>query len=214
MDFQSIAFLIPGFIVGLTIHEFSLACVASRLGDSTAADQGRLTLNPMKHLDMFGSLMLLVAGFGWAKPVPVNISNLRNPRPDMLWISLAGPFSNLLIALTVGSVLRFFYAEEMLLIGERDSFMFVLLLQTVWINVILAVFNMIPLPPLDGSRIVETMIPRKWYVHYLIVRRIGPGLLLGLFLISSLIDFPIFSRVLIPIARPVFDFCLGGWQLL
>ena len=214
MDFQTIAFLVPGFIAGLTIHEFSHALVAKRLGDNTAAQLGRLTLNPMKHLDLFGSLMLLVAGFGWAKPVPVNVSNLRNPRIDMLWISLAGPFSNLIIAITVGSFIRFFYAEEMLLAGGSESLMFVLLLQTVWINVILAVFNMIPLPPLDGSRIVETLIPRKWYVHYLVVRKIGPGLLLGLFLVSSMIGFPIFSRVLLPIARPVFDFCLGGWQVL
>jgi Zn-dependent protease len=213
MDFQTIVFLVPGFIAGLTVHEFSHAFVASRLGDQTAAQLGRLTLNPMKHLDLFGSLMLVIAGFGWAKPVPVNPSNLRNPRSDMLWISLAGPFSNLLIALTVGSILQFYYVDEMQLSTEAQSFVFVLLLQTVWINVILAVFNMIPLPPLDGSRLVEILIPRKWYVQYLVIRRIGPGLLLALFFVSSFINFPIFDRVLIPIARPVFNFCLGGWQI-
>ena len=214
MDFQTIIFLIPGFILGLTIHEFSHALVAYRFGDNTAAQLGRLTLNPMKHLDLFGSLMLLVAGFGWAKPVPVNPSNLKNPRNDMLWISLAGPFSNLLIAITVGSIIQFFYADELISFRGDGSFLFILLIQTVWINVILAIFNMIPLPPLDGARLVDMVVPRKWYIQYMMFRKIGPALLLGLFFVSSMIGFPVFSRVLVPIARPVFDFCLGGWQFL
>ena len=87
MDLQTVALLAPGFVMGLTIHEFSHALVAHRLGDNTAAQLGRLTLNPLKHLDFFGSLMLVFAGFGWAKPVPVNAMNLKNPRSDMLWIS-------------------------------------------------------------------------------------------------------------------------------
>ncbi|MBU1921568.1 site-2 protease family protein [bacterium] len=214
MDIQTVAFLAPGFIAGLTLHEFSHALVAHRLGDNTAAQLGRLTLNPLKHLDFFGSLMLVFAGFGWAKPVPVNSMNLKNPRSDMLWISLAGPFSNLLLAITVGSIVQFFYAKELVQFGGEQPIFFILLLQTVWINVILAVFNMIPLPPLDGSSIIEAFIPRKWYVQYHLLSRIGPGLLLGIILISSLTGFSVFGRVLLPIARPVFNFCLGGWQLL
>jgi Zn-dependent protease len=213
MDLHAVALLAPGFIAGLTLHEFSHALVAHRLGDNTAAQLGRLTLNPMKHLDFFGSLMLVFVGFGWAKPVPVNPANFRNPRQDMLWVSLAGPFSNLLLAITIGSVIQIFFANDLLRIGGNDSVVLVVLLQAVWINVILAVFNMIPLPPLDGSSLLELMIPRRWYLHYLIIRGIGPAILIGLFIVSSLLGFSIFGRVLLPIASPIVEFCLGGWSI-
>jgi len=202
----------PGFVLGLTLHEFSHAYVAHRLGDDTAAKLGRLTLNPLKHLDFFGSLMLVFAGFGWAKPVPVDARNFRSPRSDMLWVSLAGPFSNLLLALTVGTILQMFFSGS--LDGDgTQSVLMTLLVYTVWINVILAIFNVIPVPPLDGSRIIEYFIPRRFYIQYILFQRFAPMILIGLFVVSAVSGYPIFSRVVLPVARPVFDFCLGGWNI-
>jgi Zn-dependent protease len=212
MDFSTALLLAPGFIAGLTLHEFAHAFVAYRLGDDTASKLGRLTLNPLKHLDLFGTLLLFVVGFGWAKPVPVNGANLRNPKQDMLWVSLAGPFSNLLLALTIGTILQLFFTDA--LASDMASTTSAMLLYAVWINAILAVFNMIPLPPLDGARLLEIFIPRRFVLHYLIFRKASPFILMGLVFVSAIAGIPIFSKVLLPVARPVFEFCLGGWWLV
>ncbi len=214
MNFQNIISLLPGFIIGLTIHEFSHAYVATRLGDPTARSMGRLTLNPIAHLDLFGTLMLVFAGFGWAKPVPVDANHLRSPRRDMAFIAFAGPLSNVLLAMAVGVGLRLAYPDGFLSTQGGSAVattMVWVAVQAVWINVILAAFNMIPIPPLDGSRILAGIVPEHWNRGYEQFERIGPMLLLGLVLLASFSGISIFSKLVSPIARPLLVFVLGDW---
>lgn len=135
-------------VLSLTIHEFAHAYVADRLGDPTPRRFGRVTLNPGKHLDPLGTLLLLVAGFGFAKPVPVNPANIG--RWGMLWVAAAGPISNLIIA---------FIAAVLLRVLPQNDLTFQVLLTVLGINVVLAVFNLIPIPLLDGSRILGALVP-------------------------------------------------------
>lgn len=132
-------------IIAITIHEFAHAYVADRLGDPTPRSHGRLTLNPLKHLDPLGTLMLFIAHFGWGRPVPIDPYNFRSPRRDELLVALAGPGSNLLLAVILSLLLRVFplYFLNILII----------------INVSLAIFNLLPIPPLDGSNILLNLLP-------------------------------------------------------
>lgn len=149
LDIQQISFILISILVGFSIHEFSHAAVANLLGDPTSRNQGRLTLNPIVHLDIIGALMILLVGFGWAKPVEVNPGNFKNPRRDDLLVSLAGPASNLVMAFILAK-LYFFNVPE-----SYDG----LLSTAIFVNVILAVFNLLPIPPLDGSRIITYFLP-------------------------------------------------------
>ena len=149
---EVLALLIPVLLFALVFHEFSHGWVAYKLGDPTAKHQGRLTLNPIAHLDPFGSLMILFVGFGWAKPVPVDSRYLANPRVDMMKIAFAGPASNLLLALISGILIR--------MTGYMGPLTSMLILFT-QINISLAVFNMIPIPPLDGSQIFSGLMIRE-----------------------------------------------------
>ncbi|WP_216323392.1 site-2 protease family protein [Deinococcus aestuarii] len=135
-------------VLSLTVHEFAHAYTADRLGDPTPRRFGRVTLNPGKHLDPFGTLLLLIAGFGFARPVPINPNNLG--RWGTLWVSAAGPISNLLIALLMALLLRFL---------PPSQFTVAVLSTVLSVNVVLAVFNLIPIPLLDGSRIIGALIP-------------------------------------------------------
>jgi Zn-dependent protease len=199
-------YFIPGFIVGLTLHEFSHALAATRLGDPTARAAGRLTLNPLAHLDLIGALMLLFIGFGWAKPVPVDPHNFRSPRRDMAIVAFAGPLSNLLLATVIGFSLR----ALGLLSGDAAEVTVRVAVYAVWINVILAVFNMIPLPPLDGSRIVRGVFPTEWQAGYSTLERFGPIILFGLMLLANFTGISIFGRVITPVALPVVQWILGS----
>lgn len=200
--------LIPGFVLGLTLHEFSHALVAVRLGDPTARQLGRLSLNPLRHLDLFGSLMLILAGFGWAKPIPVDARYLRSPRRDMAMIALAGPLSNLVLAVVLAMMLRLVLAAG----GTSSSSVLILLLvQAVWINLVLAVFNLIPLPPLDGSRIVAGVVPEQWNRGYDQLERFGPMILLALVLAANLTGVSVLSRFIMPVANPLFNLLMGKW---
>ena len=172
---EVLVILIPVLLFALVFHEFSHAWVANRLGDPTARYAGRLTLNPMAHLDPIGGLMILFVGFGWAKPVPVDIRYLSNPRVDMMKIAFAGPASNLLLAFIGGTILR---------LGFVHGTMAMMIMFFTQINIMLAVFNMIPIAPLDGSQIFSGLLIRT---NPELVRNLqiyGPQILMGAILIG------------------------------
>ena len=161
LDFAYIIKLLPGILLGLTVHEYMHARVALQLGDSTARDQGRVTLNPLKHIDLFGFIFLIFAGFGWAKPVQINRQMLRNPRRDEMLIAVAGPLSNLVIGILCSLIIKVlitYYANP-------DSPFYAnllnIILYAVFINYGLFLFNILPIPPLDGSHIFLNAIKIK-----------------------------------------------------
>ena len=167
--------LIPVLVFALVFHDFSHAWVANKLGDPTARYSGRLTLNPLAHLDPFGSLMILFVGFGWAKPVPVDSRYLANPRVDMMKIAFAGPAANLLLAFVGGTIIR---------TGLVSGSITLMLLLFTQINIMLAVFNMIPIPPLDGSQIFSGIMMRRYPELVYKLQMYGPQILLGLIMIG------------------------------
>jgi Zn-dependent protease len=177
----------------LSFHEFAHAWMAEKCGDSTAARMGRLTLNPMAHLDMMGSLMILFVGFGWAKPVPVDGRNLRNPRTDMMKVAAAGPVSNLLLAMVAGMVFRFMNGTGLL----TDS-IFILLIYFTRINIALAVFNLIPVAPLDGSQIFSGYLMKTNPQLAWKIQTYGPQVLFGLILFGYFTGFSILWLVMEP----------------
>ena len=158
MDFIEMIKIMPAAIIGLTVHEFSHAYTAFRLGDDTAKDQGRLTLNPLKHIDWMGFFLIVIAGFGWAKPVSFNPDNLKHKHRDEILISIAGPLSNLVIALLFFMVARVLFFFEFF--NSTDFGLGVVNLIVVWgvINISLFIFNLLPLPPLDGSHLYLTFL--------------------------------------------------------
>jgi len=173
--------LLPGIIIGLTVHEFSHAWVALRAGDSTSRDQGRITLNPLKHIDPLGFIMLLVAGFGWAKPVEFNEQNLRNPKTDVLKIAVAGPVSNAITAMILSIIYAFIYKAGYINPYTVPGEIF---RSGIVINWALFVFNLIPIPPLDGSHLLLSYF-KKFPVFYNALYKYGTLALLALIIISA-----------------------------
>lgn len=174
---------LPGIITGLTVHEFSHAYMAKRCGDLTSEAQGRISLNPMKHIDMLGFIMLLVAGFGWAKPVEFNEANLRNPRKDIIRIAISGPASNALLAMFLSVV---FAAIMHFTEGNYSSGIYLtkeVFLYAIYINWGLFIFNMIPLPPLDGSHLLLNYF-RRFPSLYEGLYKYGSWIFLGLILVT------------------------------
>ncbi len=188
--------LIPVIIFALSFHEFSHGWMAYRYGDPTAKNVGRLTLNPMAHLDVFGSLALYLMGFGWAKPVPVDPRYLANPKRDMMWIALAGPVSNLIVALISGTLLSVLLRLGLI---SGQSPLTMVLIMSLQINLVLAIFNFIPIPPLDGSRILGGLIPYKYQNELAKFEYYGPRVLMGLIILSMFTRFNIFSVIISPI---------------
>ncbi len=166
----------PAILFSLTVHEFFHAWTAYKFGDMTAYNAGRLTLNPLAHLDFFGTIMMFLSGFrfGWAKPVPINPMNLRNPRTADFWIAFAGPLSNLGLALVFGLLFRIAVATTTNLPQAAYSFLII----AVMINVSLAVFNLLPLFPLDGSHILRNLLPVESEASYDRFQRIAPMILM------------------------------------
>lgn len=192
--------LLPVLLFALVFHEYAHAYVAYRLGDMTARYHGRLTLNPLAHLDPLGALMILFVGFGWAKPVPVDPRNLRHPRTDMMKIAFAGPGANLLLALGGGLLLR---------LGIQGAPWGLMLLMFTQINIALAVFNLIPIPPLDGSQIFSGLLIRTQpqLVHNL--QTYGPQILIGLILIGYFTGFSPLWMIMKPFVK-FFLFLFAG----
>ena len=157
MDWQRIVYFLPGIILGLTVHEFCHAFCAYKLGDNTARDQGRLTFNPIKHIDLIGLIFIIFAGFGWAKPVQFNPDNLRYYRRDKALIAAAGPLSNLVLGILlclIAKALHSYYANSDFVQNVFSYHFNIVLFVAAYINFGLFVFNLLPIPPLDGSHIV------------------------------------------------------------
>jgi Zn-dependent protease len=157
--------LVPG-LMAITFHEVSHGFIAYLRGDNTARSLGRLTLNPLKHLDIIGTLMIIVIGIGWAKPVPVNFNNLRSPKRDMIWVSVAGPLTNLILAIISAGLIRVIVplTEPLPDSSSLQLFLEPVLLMlsfSVYINLILTLFNLMPLPPLDGGRVLMGLLPDR-----------------------------------------------------
>ncbi len=169
-------FLIPAFLVAVTVHELAHGVVADRLGDPTARVQGRLTLNPLPHIDPLGAVAFLLAGFGWAKPVPVNAYNLRHPRRDMAWIAAAGPLSNFAVAFVglVGVVLIQRIGMGAFVAEPLGGVLFAVFR----FNLALGIFNLIPLPPLDGGHFLPYFLPRASWTTLHQLEQYGPMILL------------------------------------
>ena len=186
--------LAPPFLLALTVHELAHGYAAQKLGDPTASRAGRLTWNPLKHLDPMGVLCFFLLKIGWAKPVPVNAAYFKNPRQDMVVVSLAGPGANVLLGV-VSAVL----VKIVLLLDWLPVFFLQPLAQmlaaSIWINIMLAVFNFMPIPPLDGSKILMGLLPARLAASFARLENFGFILLLILFytgILSSII-MPIIS---------------------
>ena len=187
LNLQTLILLIPVILLALSVHEFSHGLAAYRLGDPTAKYAGRLTLNPLSHLDPIGTLMLFLVGFGWAKPVPVDPRHFANPKRGMLRVALAGPGANMALALLSGLVIRFINAHPGPFIGSfiGNSFA-VMMVLSLRINLALAVFNLLPIPPLDGSKVLYGLLPPQYEHVAYNLERYGPGILFGLILLGMI----------------------------
>jgi Zn-dependent protease len=169
---------LPGIVIGLTVHEFSHAFMSKLCGDTTATEQGRVTLNPLKHIDPLGFIMLFAVGFGWAKPVQFNEQNLRNPQKDIIKIALAGPLSNAILAMVISLFLCSFTGSIV-----RYSILWEVFVYAIFINWGLFIFNLIPLPPLDGSHVLFSPLKKHQQLYTLLYRN-GTWILFGLILAS------------------------------
>lgn len=170
---QFFTYLVSSLIISLSVHEYAHAYAANYFGDPTAKIAGRLTLNPLAHIDPLGLMMVFIAHFGWGKPVPVNPYNLRNPRWHGLAVALAGPVSNFILALICGGL----YQASYFLPELQMLFAFM-----VQINIVLMIFNLIPIPPLDGSKILIAILPPRNPQDLMNYLRYGPLLLLFVFI--------------------------------
>lgn len=173
---QQIILLVPALLVGVTVHELAHGLVADRLGDPTARFQGRLTLNPLPHIDPLGALAIFLTGFGWAKPVPVNAYNLRRPTRDMACVAAAGPVTNLLVGFVAALTWQMLAT---LRIGPFLTLPLHGFLGALYsVNVSLAIFNLIPLPPLDGGHFLPYFLPRRSWAFLHRLEQYGPVILL------------------------------------
>lgn len=180
---------IPVLLFAITIHEYGHGKAALSLGDPTAKEQGRLTLNPLSHLDPMGAICLFLFNFGWAKPVPVDTRYFQNPRRDIILMSMSGPVSNLAAAMIAGLFIRYF-----LLPWEIYQ---KVLIYLILMNVGLGLFNLIPIPPLDGSHILENLLPNRASMVYRKFRRYGAFILIGVVLLDNFAHTGILNRVLV-----------------
>ena len=202
MQIQTLLLIAPPILLALTFHECAHAYVANRFGDDTAKQSGRLSLNPLRHLDPLGTIMIFLVHFGWAKPVPVNPYRLKNPKKDMLWISAAGPLSNMVLALISGLLLRFLIAATgMPAEHSIMSLILFMLIMSLQINLALAVFNILPIAPLDGSKILAGLLPARYENAIAQLERYGPFVLIGLIIIGRVTDVSILGGLIWPFVK-------------
>src|SRR3989344_1908612 len=203
----SFIFSVAVLIFSVIIHEISHGAVASHLGDQTAKNAGRLTLNPLRHIDFVGTIILPIflilttgRGIGWAKPVPINPYNFRDQKYGSLKVAIAGPASNLLIALIFGLLMRFTLSFNFLSPAFFQAIYFI-----VSVNILLAVFNLMPVPPLDGSHIFFSLLPKSTLGAQIFLARFG-----FLILIFLIFFFPTFNNLLSYITGAIFNLIVGG----
>ena len=191
LDFASMIYRIPALLFAISIHEYAHAQCADSMGDPTARYMGRLTFNPLAHLDPIGAILLVVAGFGWAKGVPINVNNFRNRREGILKVSFAGPAANLFLCFVAAFMMAFFGKMHMLSDGLY-RFLFWMQLYNVWF----AFFNLIPVPPLDGSRILSELLPAKqsWQFNEIVDRY-------GFYILIALVFTGITGMIINPLAN-------------
>ena len=185
---QLMILMTPVVLFSLTVHEYSHGRVALMLGDNTAQRLGRLSFNPLRHLDIMGVLFFYFVGFGWAKPVPVNWRNFENPHRDMMYVAIAGPLANIAMAVGCSFFIR--------LISPEFSYLFVILAYGIWINVALAIFNMLPLFPLDGASVLKGMVPHHIAEKLTGLDKFGAFLILGSFLLDQFAGTKIIGTIL------------------
>jgi len=196
--FLKVSIMLVPALMAITCHEVSHGYIADKLGDNTARSLGRLTLNPIKHLDIFGTLMVFIVGIGWAKPVPVNFNNLRRPKTDMIWVAAAGPITNFSLAVVSALVMRglVFVASGVPDGSPLAAFVdpiTLMLAFSIYINLLLGIFNLIPVPPLDGGRVAVGLLP---YRPSMALARLEP---FGMIIIIALVFFTdVFSYVISP----------------
>jgi Zn-dependent protease len=190
---------LPALLVAVTVHELAHGVVADRLGDPTPRRAGRLTLNPLRHIDPFGALAFVVAGFGWAKPVPVIAANLRHPASSMVMVAVAGPLANFAAAFAaLGAVV---WRRGWTGHGEGPDTLGTVLLIAFEFNVALGIFNLLPIPPLDGGHLLQWLVPTRHAALLGLLTQYGPVLLLGL-VVSGAVRF---------VVRPVFEAVVDGY---
>ena len=191
LDFASMIYRIPALLFAISIHEYAHAQCADSMGDPTARYMGRLTFNPLAHLDPIGAILLVVAGFGWAKGVPINVNNFRNRREGILKVSFAGPAANLFLCFLAAFMMAFLGKMHMLSDGLY-RFLFWMQLYNVWF----AFFNLIPVPPLDGSRILSELLPAKqsWQFNEIVDRY-------GFYILIALVFTGITGMIINPLAN-------------
>jgi Zn-dependent protease len=197
--FLKLSIMLVPALMAITCHEVSHGYIADKFGDNTARSMGRLTLNPIKHMDILGTIMVFVVGIGWAKPVPVNFNNLRHPKRDMIWVAAAGPITNFTLALVSSLAMRLLVhagagipdASPLAAIVDPVTLM---LAFSVYINLMLGIFNLIPVPPLDGGRVAVGLLPSSLS---LALARVEP---FGMIIIIALVFFTdAFSYVISPV---------------
>lgn len=197
---MSILLSLPAIVIGLSFHEFGHAIAAYKLGDNTPKFQGRVTLNPMSHIDPFGFLCLMVAGFGWGVPVQIDIRNFKNPRRDELIVSVAGVVMNLIIAIVAAGILKLFFVftGSFIEYSYMGSVVQKILINIIIINLVLMIFNLLPIPPLDGFGIITQIFDlRRTEFYYKIYDK-------GFFILMILIIFNIIDKILSPLVMLFF----------
>jgi Zn-dependent protease len=192
-DLNPITMLIrlPGILIGLTFHEFAHAFLAVKMGDDTPIRENRYTLNPIRHLDLMGFILILTAGFGWAKPVHFNPNQLKNPRRDETIISLAGPLTNFVCAILITFLMKLLIVSksgifDILPYGE------IIFKYAIGINLVLGIFNLIPIPPLDGSHVLFSFIPDRYYQFKYNLVQYGSFILMALIIVDSFSNVNVF----------------------
>jgi Zn-dependent protease len=210
LDPQTLVFRILTLLIAFTVHEFAHAWTANYLGDDTPRMNGRLTLNPLRHLDIMGSLLLVVAGFGWAKPVPINPYVLQRRSPAaVMWVSLAGPLSNLGMAILAAIPLRFWLIPSLQATTGPLYTLASFLYDFMYINLTLLLFNLIPIAPLDGEKIAAYFFPPSWARALDTIRPYGPMILLLVVFGGQLAGINILGAIMGPPLNAISRLLLG-----